>query len=227
MAAHFLFKCDQFRQEGEFIDVRLKIGVDVFAAHRIVLAANSEYFYAMFTGEMKESTKEMIEFNKDSISADGLKIVLDAIYGRNLHVTDENIFEVLKTAVRLRVTNVVQDCCDHLQTEFGHQRKVDVQKLCDICTFADKRGDLKELHEATKRKLALMFKDIGDCEEFLSHIDADQLEKLLKRDDLNAPSESFVFKSVIEWIKYKKGERMGVAAKVIGAVRLGLVDIEV
>ena len=69
---------------------------------------------------MKESTKEMIEFNKDSISSDGLKIVLDAIYGKNLHVTDENIFEVLKTAVRLRVTNVVQDCCDHLQTEFGH-----------------------------------------------------------------------------------------------------------
>ena len=58
MAAHFLFKCHQFRQEGEFIDVRLKIGVDVFTAHRIVLAANSEYFYAMFTGETSEGVNK-------------------------------------------------------------------------------------------------------------------------------------------------------------------------
>ena len=50
--------------------------------------------------------------------------------------------------------------------------------------------------------------------------------KLLSRDDLSAPSESFVFKSVMQWIKYKKEERMAVAAKVIGAVRLGLVDIK-
>ena len=60
----------------------------------------------------------------------------------------------------------------------------------------------------------------------MSHIDADQLLKLLSRDDLNAPSERFVFKSVMQWIKYKKEERMEVAAKVIGAVRLGLVDIK-
>ena len=31
----------------------------------------------------------------------------------------------------------------------------------------------------------------------------------------------------MQWIKHKKRERMAVAAKVIGAVRLGLVDIEV
>ena len=37
------------------------------------------------------------------------------------------------------------------------------------------------------------------------------------------PSSS---KSVMQWIKYKKEERMEVVAKVIGAVRLGLVDIK-
>ena len=30
----------------------------------------------------------------------------------------------------------------------------------------------------------------------------------------------------MQWIKYKKEERMSAAAKVIGAVRLGLVDIK-
>ena len=70
-----------------------------------------------------------------------------------------------------------------------------------------------------------MYKDICETEEFLSHINADHLSILLSRDDLSAPSETFVFKSVMQWIKYKKEERMEVAAKVIGTVRLGLVDI--
>ena len=72
-----------------------------------------------------------------------------------------------------------------------------------------------------------MYTDVSESEEFLSNIDADQLLSLLGRDDLNVPSETFVFKSVMQWIKHKKEERMEVASKVIGAVRLGLVDVKV
>ena len=75
--------------------------------------------------------------------------------------------------------------------------------------------------------MASMYVDVCECEEFLSSVSADQLSSLLGRDDLNAPSETFIFKSVMQWIKHKKEERMAVAAKVIGAVRLGLVDIRV
>ena len=72
--------------------------------------------------------------------------------------------------------------------------------------------------------MASMYKDICEKEEFLSDMNVDVLSALLCRDDLSAPSENFVFKSVMQWIKYRKEERMDVAAKVIGAVRLGLVD---
>ena len=75
--------------------------------------------------------------------------------------------------------------------------------------------------------MASMYVDVCESEEFLSDIGADQLFSLLSREDLSAPSETFVFKSVMQWIKHKKEERMAVAAKVIGAVRLGLVDIKV
>ena len=92
--------------------------------------------------------------------------------------------------------------------------------------MADRHG-LRDLQEAAEEKMASMFKDICESEEFLTHIGADQLFNLLSQDDLNAPSETFVFKSVMQWIKHKKEERMAVAAKVIGAVRLGLVDIGV
>ena len=122
--------------------------------------------------------------------------------------------------------SVVKLCCDFLLTEFV-QLRFDVQTYCRVWTIADRHG-LKDLQEAAEHKMASsMYRDICEKEGFLTHISADQLISLLSRDDLTAPSETFVFKSVMQWIKHKKEERMAVTAKVIGAVRLGLVDIRV
>ena len=219
-----LSKCAHFREQGEFIDVGLKVGGEIFSAHRIVLAASSDYFHAMFAHGMKESNQEVIELKDESISAAALKIVLDSIYSGDLQVNDENVLDVLVAADHLQVTSVVQQCCDYLQTQFV-QLRFDVQTYCHVSAIADRHG-LKDLQEATQTKMAYIYKEICESEEFLSHVDADQYTRLLCRDDLSAPSETFVFKSVMRWIKHKKEERMPSAAKVIGAVRLGLVDIK-
>ena len=228
MVAHseiLLSKCAQFRDEGQFIDVRLKVREDIFPAHCIVLAANSDYFHAMFTDGMKESNQEMIELKDESISPNALKIVMDSIYTGDLHVNEENVFEVLAAADHLQVTTVVQQCCDFLKREFI-QLRLDLHNYCLLSTVADRHG-LKDLQETAEKKMASMYVDVCESEEFLSNVGADQLFSLLSRDDLSAPSETFVFKSVMQWIKHKKEERMAVAAKVIGAVRLGLVDIRI
>ena len=226
MVAHseiLLLKCAQFKEQGEFIDVHLKVGEELFSAHRIVLAASSDYFHAMFAHGMKESNQEVIELKDESISTAALKIVLESIYSGDLQVNDENVFEVLVAADHLQVKTVVQQCCDYLQNQFV-QLRFDVQTYCQICIIANRHG-LTDLQEATQSKMASMYKDVCETEEFLSNVDADQFSHLLSRDDLSAPSETFVFKSVIKWIKHKKEERMPLAAKVIEAVRLGLVDI--
>ena len=106
------------------------------------------------------------------------------------------------------------------------QLRLDLHNYCLLSTVADRHG-LRDLQEAAEKKMASMYVDVCESEEFLSNVGGDQLFSLLSRDDLSAPSETFVFKSVMQWIKRKKEERMAVAAKVIGAVRLGLVDIKV
>ena len=222
MVAHseiLLSKCAQFRERGEFIDVRLKVGEDEFAAHRIVLAANSDYFHAMFAHGMKESNQEVIELKDENISAAGMKIVMDSIYSGEINVNDENVFEVLTAADHLQIATVVEQCCKYLI-----QLGFDVQTYCLVIMFANQHS-LKELKEATESKMASIYKEICDKKEFLSDMNADVLSALLCRDDLSAPSENFVFQSVMQWVKYRKEERLDVAAKVIGGVRLGLVDI--
>ena len=213
-------KCAQFRAQGEFIDVRLKVGEDEFAAHRIVLAANSDYFHAMFARGMKESNQEVIELKDENISVAAMKIVMDSMYSGEINVNDENVSEVLLTADYLQVASVVQQCCEYLI-----QLKFDVETYCRVITSADRHG-LKDLKEVMESKMASMYKEICEKEEFLSDMNGDVLSALLCRDDLSAPSENFVFKSVMQWIKYRKEERMDEGAKVLGAVRLGLVDIK-
>ena len=224
-AVNLLSKCAQYRDTSKFIDVRLKVREDIFPAHRIILAANSDYFDRMFTNGMKESNQKVIELKDESISPDAFKIVLNSIYTGDLRVNEENVFEVLAAADHLQVTTVVQQCCDFLKREFI-QLRLDLHNYCLLCKVADRHG-LTDLQEAVENKMASMFKDICESEEFLSNVGADQLVSLLSRDDLGAPSETFVFKSVAQWIKHNKEERMVDAAKVIGAVRLGLVDIRV
>ena len=73
MVAHseiLLFKCAQFRDEHQFIDVCLKVREDIFPAHRIVLAANSDYFHAMFTAEMTRAQRSA----RGSEEEDGLDV---------------------------------------------------------------------------------------------------------------------------------------------------------
>ena len=217
-----MFKLGQFRENGEFIDVRLKVDTSTFPAHRNVLAANSDYFHAMFTNGMKETNQEVIELKDENLSALGLKVVVDSIYSGELLVDKENVFEVLTTANHLQMAIIVRQCCDFLDKEYI-QGCNDIQTYLHLLKFADLHG-LKDLKEATLCKIASLYKEVCESEEFLSHIDADQFLNLIGRDDLSAPSETFVFKSVMRWIKHKKEERMPFAAKVIGAVRLGLVD---
>ena len=225
MAAHLLFKLGQFRENGEFIDVRLKVDKSIFPAHRNVLAAYSDYFHAMFTNGMKESNQEMIELKDENISALGFKVVMNSIYSGELLINKKNVFEVLTTASHLQMPTVVRQCCDFLDKEYI-QGCIDIQTCLRLHAFADLHG-LRDLKEDVQRKMASLYSQICESEEFFYLIDADQLLTLLSRDDLSAPSETFVFKSVMLWIKYKKKERMPVAAKVIGAVRLGLVDTKV
>ena len=145
MVAHsriLLSKCSQFRREGEFIDISLKVNDTLFPAHRIVLATYSEYFHSIFT-DGKEVNQEVIELKDKSISPEILKIVMDSIYTGDLHVNQKSVFEVLLAASQLQIASVVQLCCDFVKKEFI-ENGIDLKNYSMLCTVAE-RLSLRDL----------------------------------------------------------------------------------
>ena len=135
MFSHFnvlVKKCAQFREEGIFADVQLKVGRTLFPAHRMVLAAYSDYFYAMFSNGMKETNQEVIELRDENMSSETFKQIIDYIYSGYLRINKENVFQVLAAADHLQVTSVLQECCDFLKREVL-QCNLDVRRYCHIC----------------------------------------------------------------------------------------------
>uniref|UniRef100_A0A2R9C6A0 Kelch like family member 26 n=1 Tax=Pan paniscus TaxID=9597 RepID=A0A2R9C6A0_PANPA len=66
------------RAQGQLLDVVLTINREAFPAHKVVLAACSDYFRAMFTGGMREASQDVIELK--GVSARGLRHIIDFAY---------------------------------------------------------------------------------------------------------------------------------------------------
>lgn len=73
-----LAQMNKMRLRFDFCDVGLKVGGRVFKVHRLVLAASSPYFSALFAGGMREADKEEVQIL--GVDTDVFEILLEFIY---------------------------------------------------------------------------------------------------------------------------------------------------
>ncbi|KAF7244199.1 Kelch-like protein 2 [Varanus komodoensis] len=80
---------NELRSQNLLCDVMLVAEDMEIAAHRVVLAACSPYFHAMFTGEMSESQAKRVRIKE----VDGwtLKMLIEYVYSGEIQVTEENV----------------------------------------------------------------------------------------------------------------------------------------
>ena len=97
------------QEEGTLCDVTLQAEQKKLQAHKIVLAAGSPYFMAMFNGNFRETESKVVTFQEVTFS--GLKAVVDDIYSKTVDVPVESIPDVVPAAHLFQMENLLYSMC--------------------------------------------------------------------------------------------------------------------
>ncbi|XP_048521515.1 kelch-like protein 17 [Dendroctonus ponderosae] len=204
------------RHHGQLCDVILKIGLEKFRAHKVVLASVSAYFFAMFNGEMKEQTQtEIAIYDMDPTAMD---LLLDYAYTGQLTITADNVNVLLPASSMLQLQEVREACWRFLL------KQLHPTNCLGIRSFADTHS-CKELHLKSHAYALQNFQQVVNTEEFLL-LPFEQVQELISNSQLNISSEEDVFTGVLNWVKHNLLEREKYISQLMVHVRLPLVNRE-
>ncbi|CAH8594057.1 unnamed protein product [Dicrocoelium dendriticum] len=202
------------RKNRELCDVVLLVdGREIFT-HRVVLAACSAYFRAMFTGELAESRQT--EITLYDLDGSAVETLIEFCYTSQITVEESNVQTLLPAACLLQITEVQDVCCEFLK------RQLDPSNCLGIRAFADTHA-CRGLLRAADRFTHLNFLDVVESEEFLL-LPMKQLVEILSSDELNVRSEEQVYRAVMRWIHHNLSDRRHHLAYLMQHVRLPLLS---
>ncbi|KHJ80538.1 kelch repeat protein, partial [Oesophagostomum dentatum] len=196
----------ELRDDSRLCDVALVVKGTRINAHRLVLTACSNYFKAMFTGEMAESRLQEIEMV--DMDANTLDALVNFCYSGEIKITDVNVQSILPAACLLQLNEVQEVCCEFLK------KQLDPSNCLGIRAFADTHACRELLRSADKYTLH-NFQDVVGTEEFLL-LPVNQLVDLISSEELH------VFAAVVQWVRFDLPSRKQYLSKLLEHVRLPL-----
>lgn len=185
----FMHKMNNLRKSEILTDITLKVENKEFKAHKAVLAAHSDYFCVMFTGNMLEKNEDVIILKE--LSCQGFEIILDHIYTSKLMLTNENVQFVLETANYLQMEYIVDICTQFLENIITLDNCVDILLLADHY----------QLHEFKNSVLTFVCNHISrlDSRNGLLKLSPDHMISILKSDMPMECKELDVLRIVLCW----------------------------
>lgn len=213
-ASVLLQSMNELRTARILCDVMIKCEGIGHSAHRVVLAASSSYFKAMFTSEMKEKEQHVIELK--GISSSTMSILLDFVYTEAVSVDTGNVQDLLPAACLLQLKGVENACCEFLKGE------LDPMNCLSIKMFANTHQCM-DLAAKAEEYCLRHFNEIVKHEEFLD-LEESNVVELIKSSEIEVNSEEDVYQALLEWVTHKESERGSKLAHLLEHVRLPLLS---
>nr|XP_005991271.2 PREDICTED: kelch-like protein 6 [Latimeria chalumnae] len=205
---------ENLRLENSLTDVVLCVDGREFSCHRVVLAAASNYFRAMFCNDLKEKNEEKIVIK--GIDAESMQILLDYTYTSKVLITQQNVQRILEAASLFQFLRMVDACANFLTEALHPDNCVGILRLADTHC-------LHMLKDQVQNFIIQNFMQVLSHEEFLE-LPVDILCHILKNDELNVTEEEQVFETVMHWVRYQEAERLPLLPQLMENVRLPLLD---
>lgn len=144
--------------DRELCDVNLSVEGVVIPAHRVVLAALSPYFKAMFCSQLDESHRFQIRIQDLSLPA--VQTIINFAYTAHLDLSEDTVQSVMQTAAMMQISAVEKLCCAFI-IEHLHP-----SNCLGIRDFAHVTGCF-ELKDVADKYCEENFFEVSQHEEFL------------------------------------------------------------
>ncbi len=119
--------------------------------HKLVLAACSPYFKAMFTSNFKECHASEVTLR--DVCPQVISRLIDFAYTSRITVGEKCVLHVLLTAMRYQMEEVAKACCDFLT------KNLEPSNVIGLLRFAEEIG-CTDLHLRTREYISTHFNEV-------------------------------------------------------------------
>jgi hypothetical protein len=193
-------------------DVVVVVEKEEIFSHRLVLAANSLYFYSMFTNGLSETNQTRITLKE--VDPEAVRQLVEFCYTSTIQITEDNVQNLLSVANLLQFTTIIETCCSFLKNQLHPSNCLGIGNFADHHNCTELK--LASLNYAEKR-----FLEVAKTDEFLLAT-YDQISSMLKSDSLNVVCEKDVFDAVLLWTRHNLGGRKRHLPQLLKYIRLPL-----
>ena len=204
----------EMRDLKKLCDVVIHVGDLTVNAHRVVLAACSPYFTAMFSGEMKESQQGVVTIK--GFNPQAIKSLIDFCYTAKISLDINNVLEVLPAASLLQMSGVQDACCTFLASQLHPSNCLSIRKFADMHNCIG-------LWRKCNMFMQQRFPEIALHEEFLE-LGFKEVEKIISDSNLNVRGEEQVYEAAMAWVKHDLEARKGYMGDLLQCVRVPLMS---
>lgn len=203
-------------ENEKFVDCVLKIQDKEFPCHRLVLAASSPFFKAMFLSELEESKKREIVL-KD-VDPNVMEMILRYLYTSDINLTEQNVQDIFMVANMYQIPSIFSVCLSYLEEKMVLGNCLAIFKLGLLL-------DCPRLTLGAREFICERYQVVVRDQDFFQ-LSPSELAIILASDALNVDREEQVFESLMEWIKHDETARLKELPELIHCVRFRLIPID-
>lgn len=199
-------------ENDKFVDCVLKIKDQDFPCHKLVLAASSPYFKAMFLSDMEESRKREVVL-KD-VEPRIMGMILKYIYTCDINLTEQNVQDIFVAANMYQIPSIFSVCVSYLEHKM----------VLSNCLAIFRLGLLLEcprLAAKARDYICDHFELIIRDQDF-HQLGSGELAAIITCDSLNVEKEEKVFEALMEWVEYDQVERLKDLPELLHCIRFRL-----
>ncbi|GAA34223.2 kelch-like protein 5 [Clonorchis sinensis] len=200
-----------FRQKSQFTDVTLCVGDENLPCHKVILAASSPYFHAMFSSPYKEQQTSHVLL--EHVSPWAVRRLLDFAYLGVMELSETTVQDVFTAASLLDYPIAMKACVQFME------QHLDITNCLGVESLAELHG-LTSLGKTARKMTIENFSTLVTESSEWPALPFSTILSYISSDDLDVPSEQSVWNACMTWIDHDPATRTTCLPALLSHVRL-------